>query len=147
MGSYFQKSVCFDLISRITMFIFQDNVPRMDFPQTLKSERSFSVFPGSQVIKMTRSAVFPDSQVIKMTPSSGIIRMTHSSIFPGPQLFRPTDDPKFMSFVSVSHDFHMFGPNSISSLLNTTDVPTNTTLRGGWNRKPHEKNCVCRQLP
>ena len=84
----------------------------------------FAVFPGSQVTKPV--AFFEYFQVHRS--STWII----FSIFPAPQPFRPTDDPKinidFTCFHKALILFHMFGPNFVSSLLNTNDITGCTKL-------------------
>ena len=56
--------------------------------------------------------------------------MTCFPIFGPPQPFRPTRCPKFILssffFIFISYFFHILGPESNSSLLNTKDVPTQT---------------------
>ena len=65
------------------------------FPQTLQSESSFSVFPGSQVLRIVRFSVFPGSQVINIDcflvlPGSQVVKIMRFPIFPGSQIPNPS---------------------------------------------------------
>ena len=69
----------------------------------------FSVFPDSKVLKMAEFSVFPDLQVLITTDD------------PNSHLFHI-----FLTVFSyiIFAFFHILGPNSNSSLLNTKDLTT-----------------------
>ena len=116
---------------KICMSIFQEQVPKMSFSPSVhrqlpwlvlqyfqihrlyQNDWSFSISRYTSYTKVVGFSVFPDSQVLNMVGFS---------IFPGPNHFGTTDDPKFTFICHDVHIFHLFGQNSISSLLNTVDI-------------------------